>query len=280
MDSKRLSEINKIVSEGILFAKMSGKEPDLEEICKSFSSDLSARFPNGRWVTMNGSKVFINNGKAIFGAPELIKLVNEDGNEGQKESSESYSKRWKSLYSLGFDEYIEKVRDNDRVKGEMSKYGINEIEAVTLMAYTDALYSYININILNGYDNQTANEVSEVIESALSKLPDYKGVVYRGMHIQKDEPFYDSILSLSEGDEVQFPNFSSSSTNERRGRYFSRGVGRSVFLEIESKSGKFIDNLSYFGNENEVLFKRNSKFKVIESHDMGDSTKKLKLKEI
>lgn len=43
------------------------KSEDKLELLKSFSSDLKSRFPNGAWRTINGSHVFINNGKVIAG---------------------------------------------------------------------------------------------------------------------------------------------------------------------------------------------------------------------
>lgn len=38
-----------------------------DDIFKSWSGDLQKRFPSGSWKTVNGAKVFVNNGKVVAG---------------------------------------------------------------------------------------------------------------------------------------------------------------------------------------------------------------------
>ncbi len=43
------------------------KSSNSEDFYKSWSSDLKQKFPSGDWRTVNGAKVFINNGKVVAG---------------------------------------------------------------------------------------------------------------------------------------------------------------------------------------------------------------------
>src|SRR6056297_2814974 len=42
-------------------------EESLNIIEKSWSNDLNKKFPKGEWKTINGAKVFINDGKVVAG---------------------------------------------------------------------------------------------------------------------------------------------------------------------------------------------------------------------
>jgi hypothetical protein len=47
------------------------------DLIKAFGKDLQKRFPNGKWVTMSGSHVFINNGKVVAGLEGFNKEVDK-----------------------------------------------------------------------------------------------------------------------------------------------------------------------------------------------------------
>jgi hypothetical protein len=49
------------------FTEIISKSIDKEDFEKSFSSELADKFPEGGWRTVNGARVFINNGKVIAG---------------------------------------------------------------------------------------------------------------------------------------------------------------------------------------------------------------------
>ena len=48
-----------------------------EELFKSWSSDLQSKFPDGGWRTINGAKVFINNGKVVAGLDGFNKEIDK-----------------------------------------------------------------------------------------------------------------------------------------------------------------------------------------------------------
>lgn len=63
------------------------KSGSKEEFEKAFSTDLQKRFPNGKWVTINGSHVFINGGKVIAGLGGFNKEIDKffDGKKDKNE---------------------------------------------------------------------------------------------------------------------------------------------------------------------------------------------------
>lgn len=64
---------------------------DRDSFDKSWSSDLQSKFPNGVWRTVNGAKVFINNGKVIAGLDGFNGEIDKffEG-RGKKESGKSH----------------------------------------------------------------------------------------------------------------------------------------------------------------------------------------------
>lgn len=66
-----------------------GFTPDesLQAIEKSWSTDLQKRFPQGDWKTINGAKVFVNDGKVVAGLDgfnkEIDKFFDSDKEEGK-----------------------------------------------------------------------------------------------------------------------------------------------------------------------------------------------------
>ena len=94
--------------------------------------------------------------------------------------------------------------------------------------------------------------MAKVINNALNKIPSYQGKVWRDVDLPE------SVLSsYVVGSVVIEKGFSSSSYSDER---FKKLPHR---LLIHSKSGKIIQSLSVLSNEDEVLFKSGTKFKVL-----------------
>jgi len=105
--------------------------------------------------------------------------------------------------------------------------------------------------------------VGDTIDAALGKLSDnearvFKGTVYRGVDLGDE-----IIIPYVEKGEFTDRAFVSSSKNPRK------AFTERVKMKIESKKGIKIEEMSYYGpNEEEVLFRANSKFKILSSeHD-------------
>lgn len=88
MENSDISVFLKSFKENLLSAV------DRDSFDKSWSSDLQKRFPNGSWKTVNGARVFINNGKVIAGLDGFNGEIDKffDGRR-KKESGKSGGKK-------------------------------------------------------------------------------------------------------------------------------------------------------------------------------------------
>lgn len=154
---------------------------------------------------------------------------------------------------------------------------IPEVQQAAVNAYTQAISSInkgatsreINRRLRNGTEDEYVNVASRLISQALSKLPKYEGVVYRGetMSIKKlQERFLDHI-----GDVVSDKGFISSSLYMDTPMKFISHAGipknhKRVIFEIQSKNGRNISKISEFNgiftleNQHEILFDKRTKF--------------------
>lgn len=173
---------------------------------------------------------------------------------------------------------------------------IPEVQQAAVNAYTQAISSgnkgatsrEINRSLRNGTEDEYVDVASRLISQALSRLPKYEGVVYRGetMSIKKlQERFLDHI-----GDVVSDKGFISSSLYmDTPMKFISRaGIPKShkrVIFEIQSKNGRNISKISEFNgiftleNQHEILFVKGTKFLVKKRRIEGDGTYRIILVE-
>ncbi len=173
---------------------------------------------------------------------------------------------------------------------------IPEVQQAAVNAYTQAISSgnqratsrEITRRLRNGTEDEYVDVASRLISQALSRLPKYEGVVYRGetMSIKKlQERFLDHI-----GDVVSDKGFISSSLYmDTPMKFISRaGIPKShkrVIFEIQSKNGRNISKISEFNgiftleNQHEILFDKGTKFLVKKRRIEGDGTYRIILVE-
>ena len=110
-------------------------------------------------------------------------------------------------------------------------------------------------------------QVSKFLQSS----PKMEGTMYRGMMWKKGakstKEFNAFVAQMTPGAEITFPTFTSTSTDESTAVEFATLASKkepihSVVIEMESKSGVYLDGASAFEAEDEVLFDRQSKFRV------------------
>jgi hypothetical protein len=115
--------------------------------------------------------------------------------------------------------------------------------------------------------DEEIKKISDFIGSA----PKVEGTVYRGMMWRKDKKstkeFNEFIDEMIVGSDVEFPTFSSTSTDESTAIEFATLASKkepihSIVIKMQSKSGVYLNGASAFAVENEVLFDRDSKFIV------------------
>ena len=173
---------------------------------------------------------------------------------------------------------------------------IPEVQQAAVNAYTQAISSGnkwatsrdINRRLRNGTEDEYVDVASRLISQALSRLPKYEGVVYRGetMSIKKlQERFLDHI-----GDVVSDKGFISSSLYMDTPMKFISHAGipkshKRVIFEIQSKNGRNISKISEFNgiftleNQHEILFDKGTKFLVKKRRIEGDGTYRIILVE-
>ena len=173
---------------------------------------------------------------------------------------------------------------------------IPEVQQAAVNAYTQAISSgnkratsrEINRRLRNGTEDEYVDVASRLISQALSRLPKYEGVVYRGetMSIKKlQERFLDHI-----GDVVSDKGFISASLYMDTPMKFISHAGipkshKRVIFEIQSKNGRNISKISEFNgiftleNQHEILFDKGTKFLVKKRRIEGDGTYRIILVE-
>ena len=140
------------------------------------------------------------------------------------------------------------------------EWGINHGQMLIIYAYTyeSDIYRVVNKALRLG-DQGCIEKWSFFIywlEEALAQLPRYSGEVYRGIGIVPDKEQY------AVGREVTWSAFSSTSVKWKVAHGFLTGGSGMVFA-IRSRSGREIQQYSYYNSEAEVLFPPSRRFRVI-----------------
>ena len=145
--------------------------------------------------------------------------------------------------------------ENPRIRMQGERLGLTLDETRIIANYTEFGYEYLNPKLVTGNLSEHYKANVRLLNYALSKLPDYKGNVYR---------FFNSSLEQFEnykaGDTYQEPRFMSSSTEV--GAFVENNIG----FFLKSKKGKLIQNISHHLSEKEVLFSNDSKFKITKKY--------------
>ena len=145
---------------------------------------------------------------------------------------------------------------------------LNDYEKALIYKYTDDGHFEINRK-LRASEGQIVDEYAEYLDAALAKLDNYDDVVYRG----EDEIDLEKYQAAERDKTILIePAFLSAT------RSYNLAWSYGTFLfEIYSKTGKSIEKAAKFGsqthdNEQEVLFRKGSKFRVFEVIKFSDYT--------
>jgi hypothetical protein len=182
---------------------------------------------------------------------DITKLVEEAGGKLVEKRQQ-----FKQIFGeTRYNEYVEKVEQAKMSRPELKDIATEDL--VAIKGYTSSDYQKLN-DALRSKDATELNAVEPYItvaESGLSQLPNFEGVVYRGIDMNK-------IPNLSEkykiGNVVTEEAFTSSSTIKRG------AFKRDTLITITSQTGKDVSILSDFPKQKEILFKPNTKFRVLE----------------
>ena len=140
----------------------------------------------------------------------------------------------------------------ESASGGAGHYGMTQDELTSLKGYTGSHYKSLNDALRSGMMTETQYGHVNRINSALSKLPAYKGVVRRGINANLTDRYKVGMI-------VEERSFTSTTTNSSA----SFGSSTGTKYEIESVSGRAVKSFSQHPSENEVLFQTGTRFKVI-----------------
>jgi NAD:arginine ADP-ribosyltransferase len=136
---------------------------------------------------------------------------------------------------------------------------LSEFEKAIIFAYTDiSKNQHQPLNEML-WESQ-GNEISDFgifLDFSLSKLSSFKGLVYRGVKVGNcDISRY--VKAIEDKTILTEYNFISATHSQ----IIARGFGNILF-RIYSKNAKSIEVISKFAKEKELIFRRNTKFRVL-----------------
>lgn len=152
--------------------------------------------------------------------------------------------------------------------------GHNQTKELTLreigeiLSYKSFDYYTINEILRNGGYNKLSGEQKDkvnILDKALTKLPKYKGTLSRSLYFTDKDDIENFVSNISNKETITFKQYlSTTASNEL---YNPEGQVQ-IYIQ-NSKSGRLLKEFD--NGENEVLYERNSKFKVINVVEQGDT---------
>ena len=170
--------------------------------------------------------------------------ASRDENGEYKEVKYMNYKEWK-------DQYVKK-----------DELGLTLNQKSAIMKYIGSDSYKINEALRNGINlTQDQKEWVKLLDEALEKIPVYEGQVTRSLsfQLQGKEALEEFLKLYNIGNEIEYPAYTSATIGET---YNPSGE---VQLTIISKTARNITTLNK--GEQEVLFERNKKFKIVDRYD-------------
>jgi hypothetical protein len=151
----------------------------------------------------------------------------------------------------------------------------------SLQDYTVGSYFGINAYIRRG-DSGEKNMDEEIknISDLLQSAPKMTGTVYRGMKFDSNEDCNKFISELENNKIFKCEAFTSTTMDKERAMGHARSKYNNLLFEIKSKSGVFLNGMSEFPNETEVLLDKGSKFKILNIDKSNPKNIKITMEEI
>ena len=149
---------------------------------------------------------------------------------------------------------------------------LSETDKTYLVAYLSHSYGVINEALRKGSMNDETKAMVRGIDRAMSKLNTYEGTVYRGIRFeygdytkkQHAQRYADTLAYYKSnvGKEITEKSYlSTGKVKTKIDKKFTTTLAPSIKFTIESKTGRDVSR--YNEEEREVVFKRNTRFRVI-----------------
>lgn len=149
------------------------------------------------------------------------------------------------------------------------KNSITDEEKTAIRSYTKDANEFNN-HLRNGVStSDVIKSKIKIIENTLKTAPKYDGEVYRGVEFTKQSNYNSFISDLKIGNTYSDKGFLSTSLDKSVAfENMRRDQTQKILFNIKSKNGVPIEKVSFYGEEKEVLFNKNSNFKVSKIDDI------------
>lgn len=155
--------------------------------------------------------------------------------------------------------------DISAVDDRFRSYYKGDFNEKTLNAYSERAY-LVNYSLRDGKLSEAESQYVRNLDKALKKLPNEKEQnLYRGLNLPTED-----FNSITKGAELNFAGYTSTTKDKDRVSLFMAAtpnpkykITPTIFKIVSHKTGKSIEKYSNIKSEQEVLFGRNSKFKVL-----------------
>ena len=194
----------------------------------------------------------------VVGAKDVKETLKE---KVRNENIEDTSKYDDAIFKSFGQDAKEYAQSETHQKALQINNKIRPAETFCVDKYTGDFFVDINFYLRNGGEpkEEFFERYRKVMNSALDKLESYKGNVYRGADLSSE--IINKYKKAAETGEPYTENYYLSTSKSEK-----KAFERNTIYEIKSKSGKQIEELSYFSHEKEVLFKEGTKFKINSVH--------------
>jgi len=186
---------------------------------------------------------------------------------------------------------------NEAVKAARKHMLQSDEYTEALQEYTANQYSPINtlqrtgtIDYISDLEKRkivinNSKKLAEIMSEALSTSPKFEGLTYRGIGFGADKEsvtlYNDLIKQAKSGIFLDKGYFSTSAEQSVALAFMESGGGEfGIIYKIKGKSGVPIEGLAHIKNEKEVLFNKNSKFRVTNITKPASHVTEITLEEI
>lgn len=190
----------------------------------------------------------------VVGAKDIKESLKEKIRNENIEDTSKYDDDIFKNFRLNAKEYAQSEAHQNALKINNK---MRPAETFCVNKYTGDFFVDINFYLRNGGEpkEEFFERYKKVMNSALDKLESYKGNVYRGADLSSE--IINKYKKAAETGEPYTENYYLSTSKDREGVF-----DRNTMYQIKSKNGKQIEELSFFSEEKEVLFKEGTKFKI------------------
>lgn len=177
--------------------------------------------------------------------------------------------------------FLRRVEPESEVpNSDFFKTALSPEEYKSIQSYKGGTCGVINASLRENRRCKISKESIFLLDSALEKIPPHRGVVYRGAEITDFKVRTE--LLRGEGNIISDKGFLSTSRRHERAFNHSDPGSEHIYMVINSKSGRSVENLvtRFIGDEKEVIFPRNTKFRVEIIEERSDGSHVLYLNEL